>query len=71
MFTITGPGSPSVLCNMSVSIEQHVEWIAGCIDYMRRNNIATIEATQEAENQWTVHVAEVANETLFPSVNSW
>ena len=49
MFTITGPGSPSVLSNVPVSIEQHVEWITSCIDYMEKNNVATIEATAEAE----------------------
>jgi len=35
LFTITGPQSPSVLSNMPVSIEQHVEWITDCIDNMR------------------------------------
>ena len=33
LFTITGPGSPSVLTNMLPSIEQHVEWVADCIGY--------------------------------------
>jgi cation diffusion facilitator CzcD-associated flavoprotein CzcO len=71
MFTITGPGSPSVLSNMPVSIEQHVEWITGCIEYLRKHGIATIEATTAAEAQWTAHVAEVANATLLPTANSW
>jgi len=48
LFTITGPQSPSVLSNMPVSIEQHVEWITECIAYMRRNELATIEATAGA-----------------------
>jgi cyclohexanone monooxygenase len=60
-FTITGPGSPSALSNVPVSIEQHVEWISDCIDYLRNNNLSTIEATAEAEDLWTAHVAEVAN----------
>jgi len=71
MFTITGPGSPAVLSNMPVSIEQHVEWITGCIEYLRKHGIATIEATTAAEAQWTAHVAEVANATLLPTANSW
>jgi cyclohexanone monooxygenase len=71
MFTITGPGSPSVLSNMPVSIEQHVEWITGCIDHMRRNGFATVEAQSDAEDRWTAHVAEVANSTLMPTANSW
>jgi cation diffusion facilitator CzcD-associated flavoprotein CzcO len=71
MFTITGPGSPSVLSNMPVSIEQHVEWIADCIDYMRKNGSATIEATPDAQLAWSAHVADVANTSLMPAANSW
>ena len=59
LFTITGPGSPSVLSNMVVSIEQHVEWISDCIAYLREHGYAAIEATEEAEAEWVQHVADV------------
>lgn len=71
LFTITGPGSPSVLSNMPVSIEQHVDWIADCLSYMRDHNVTTIEATPEAEDGWVQHVNEVASFTLFPKASSW
>ena len=71
LFTMTGPLSPSVLSNMPVSIEQHVEWISGCIDYMRKSNLTTIEATSQAEEQWTAHVDAVVNMTLMPQADSW
>ena len=71
LFTITGPGSPSVLSNMPVSIEQHVDWIADCLVYLRERNVAAIEATVEAEEAWVAHVNEVAGFTLFPRANSW
>ncbi|HJT89501.1 MAG TPA: NAD(P)/FAD-dependent oxidoreductase, partial [Bryobacteraceae bacterium] len=71
LFTITGPGSPSVLSNMAVSIEQHVDWIAACLAYLREHGYATIEPTGEAEDGWVAHVAEVGNATLFPLANSW
>ncbi len=71
LFTITGPGSPSVLSNMLPSIEQHVGWIADCIDYLRGRNLDAIEATSEAEDVWVAHVNEVADGTLYPSCNSW
>jgi cyclohexanone monooxygenase len=71
LFMITGPQSPSVLSNMPVSIEQHVEWITDCIDHMRKNGLAMIEATPEAQDQWVAHVAEIVNMTLMPSANSW
>ena len=70
-FTITGPGSPSVLSNMPVSIEQHVEWISDCISYMREQGLGRIEATVDAEEAWVEEVRVIANETLFPLANSW
>ena len=52
LFTVTGPGSPSVLCNMPVAIEQHADWIADCISFMCRNGIERIEAKAEAMDEW-------------------
>ncbi len=71
MFTITGPGSPSVLTNMIVSIQQHVEWVSTCIDDLRSNGYARIEATPEAETAWVSHVNGLADQTLYPTCNSW
>src|SRR5262249_50179008 len=70
-FMRTGTQSPSVLSNMPVSIEQHVEWITECIAHMRRNKLATIEATAQAQDAWCAHLAEVVNATLMPVANSW
>jgi len=71
LFTITGPGSPSVLSNMLVSIEQHVDWITDCVEYLRAHEVPFIEATIEAQDAWVEHVNLVANFTLFPQANSW
>jgi cyclohexanone monooxygenase len=71
LFIITGPGSPSVLSNMMVSIEQHVDWIADAIAWMRNRGLATMEADKGAEDQWVDHVNEVAHTTLYPQANSW
>ena len=71
LFIITGPGSPSVLSNMIVSIEQHVDWIADCLVHMRKQGLATMEAGSEAEDKWVAHVNEVAHGTLYPQANSW
>lgn len=71
LFTITGPGSPSVLSNMMVSIEQHVDWISACIDYLRERHIATIEASAEAESAWGEEVQRAAHSTLYPLAGSW
>ncbi len=71
MFMITGPGSPSVLSNMPVSIEQHVEWTSDLLEYSRERDIATIEADAEAEAEWVAHVNDIAQATLFPLADSW
>ncbi len=71
LFTITGPGSPSVLTNMIVSIEQHVRWIGDCIAWLRTQGHQRIEASPEAERDWVAHVNHVASQTIFPSCNSW
>jgi cation diffusion facilitator CzcD-associated flavoprotein CzcO len=71
LFTITGPLSPSVLSNMVVSIEQHVDWVTDCIAYLRSHGFAAIEATQAAQDEWVQHVADVGSFTLFPQAESW
>lgn len=71
LFFITGPGSPSALSNMFVSIEQHVDWITLCLSNLRKNGTGAIEATQPAEDRWVAHVNEHASKTLFPQANSW
>ena len=71
LFIITGPGSPSVLSNMIVSIEQHVDWITEAIGWMRERDLVAIEADKDAEDKWVAHVNEVAHSTLYPQANSW
>jgi cyclohexanone monooxygenase len=71
LFTVTGPGSPSVLTNMISSIEHHVEWIAELLSDMTTNGYATVEATPAAQAEWVDYVNAVADMTLFPNCNSW
>jgi len=71
MFAISGPGSPSVLTNMIISIEQHVEWISDCISWLDAKGASTIEALAAAEDEWVEHVNAKAERTLFPGCNSW
>ena len=71
LFMVTGPGSPSVLSNMVVSIEQHVDWIAACLAALRERGATRIEATLDAQGSWADHVNELANATLYPQATSW
>ena len=71
LFTVTGPGSPSVLSNMLPTIEHHVEWIADCLGYLRDRNVREIETSLEAQDRWVEHANAVASKTLRHSCSSW
>ena len=72
LFTVTGPGSPSVLCNMPVAIEQHVEWITDCIAHMRQQSLTRIETEDEAMDSWVAEVNAAADATLLTHAkHSW
>ena len=71
LFTLTGPGSPSVLANMIFAIEQHVDWITDCLCTLRERGVDSIEADPQAQAGWVQHVNEVADKTLFKQANSW
>jgi len=71
MFMITGPGSPSVLSNMMISIEQHVDWVTDCLANLREQGVEAMEADLGAEDRWVEHVNERAYQTLYPKAASW
>ena len=71
MFIIAGPGSPSLLSNVLLSTEQHVDWIAALFDHLRLHGLDVVETTAEAEQKWVSHVNERAQETLYPSAPSY
>jgi cation diffusion facilitator CzcD-associated flavoprotein CzcO len=73
LFTITGPGSPSVLTNMISSIEQHSQWIVDCLGHLRRTGRRSIEATPDAQEDWVAHVASIAEGgvRVHESCTSW
>ncbi len=72
LFTVTGPGSPSVLCNMPVAIEQHVEWITDCIAHMREHGLTRIEPSEDATDSWVAQVNAAAEATVLPQAkHSW
>ncbi|TDD90643.1 NAD(P)/FAD-dependent oxidoreductase [Saccharopolyspora karakumensis] len=71
LFVVAGPGSPSVLTNVVVSIEHHVEWLGELLTRVESGGIRHVEATEEAEARWVEHVNELAVRTLYPQANSW
>jgi cation diffusion facilitator CzcD-associated flavoprotein CzcO len=71
LFVVAGPGSPSVLSNVVVSVEQHVEWIATCLRHMRERSLTMVEAEPASESAWVEHVNALADRTLYPLARSW
>ena len=71
LFMITGPQSPGVKSQMILACEQHVDWIADCVQYLRNRGLSRIEAEEDAEDAWVQHNNEVADRTLYPLANSW
>ena len=71
LFTVTGPGSPSVFSNMLPTIEQHVDWIADCIGYVNAQGYSTVEAEMEAEQDWWAHCQELGEIGLKTATDSW
>ncbi len=71
LFTLVGPQNGSTFCNIPRCIEQNVDWLTGLLEYMRANNLTHSEPTADAETQWTEHVAESINATLFSTMKSW
>ncbi|MET7769968.1 NAD(P)/FAD-dependent oxidoreductase [Nocardia sp. NPDC005366] len=71
MFILAGAGSPSVLANMVLMAEQHVDWISNCLDYLDEHDLATIEATERSVDEWVAECNEKAAATLFPTADSW
>lgn len=70
-FTITGPGSPSVLANVVSAIEHHVDWITDCLAHMQAEQLSRVEAEPQAQAEWVNEVRRIADMTLFPRANSW
>ncbi len=73
LFIVQAPGSPAPASNFVTALEQHVEWIGDCIEYLRTNGYRTIEALPEAQREWIEHTASLVAPTVLvhPSCNSW
>jgi cation diffusion facilitator CzcD-associated flavoprotein CzcO len=72
LFTVSGPGSPSVLANMVLHAEIQVDWVIELILTARRLGVSEVEPRRDAADAWTDHVAKAADQTLFPkAASSW
>lgn len=70
-YVLAGPGSPSVLANVILAAEQHVDWLTTLLTHLREQGLHRAEADPTAEQEWTRQVAEAAAATLYPQADSW
>jgi len=72
LFIVNGPHNAAALCNAGRCIEQNVNWIAECVEYMRGRGLTRIVPTLEAEERWTEHVYDAADVgVLGKMTESW
>jgi cation diffusion facilitator CzcD-associated flavoprotein CzcO len=71
LFTLVGPHNAATFCNIPRCIEQNVEWVTTLIRRMREKGHTRVEATAEAERDWTQHVLDTGRRMLFTQVDSW
>lgn len=71
LFNLTGPGSPSVLANMVLHSELHVDWVAEAIAFLDRRGAVALEARPDAVADWVRECAARAAGTLMTQANSW
>jgi cation diffusion facilitator CzcD-associated flavoprotein CzcO len=71
LFAIAGPGSPSLLSNVLLSIEQHVDWLADLLEHAREIGADEIEADEQAQRDWVHEVNTRAEATLYPRAKSY
>jgi cyclohexanone monooxygenase len=71
MFVIAGAGSPGLLINVLVGIEQHVDWIADLLTAMDERDATRVEVAEAAQRDWTQHLLDRADQTLYPKARSY
>jgi hypothetical protein len=71
MLTLVGPHNAATFCNLPRCIEQNVEWVSELLAWMRDKGKTRVEATPEAERDWTAHVYETGERLLLTKVDSW
>ncbi len=72
LFAVMGPHNPATFCNISRCAENNVDWIIGCIRYLRENGFQTIQTTAEAEEAWTQRCYDSVKGLLLEEMqDSW
>src|SRR5919106_36235 len=71
LFTLVGPHNAATFCNIPRCIEQNVDWVTELLAWMRERGHTRVEATADAEQEWTQPVHDTGRRMLFTKVDSW
>jgi len=70
LFMINGPGSPNILTVMTYSIEQHINFCADIIQFMKSKNYQKIDVSQATADTWVQYTSAITDTMLFKMVRS-
>jgi cation diffusion facilitator CzcD-associated flavoprotein CzcO len=71
MITLAGPQSGSASTNYPRGIETGVDWATGLLQYVWEHGYTRMEATAEAEAQWSEHVKKMYSMMLMRKAKGW
>ena len=71
LFIVGGPQSCSALANVVTANEHQVDWFCDTIRRLDGQEIATIEPTVEAQENWVQIVNDLADASMFTKGDSW
>lgn len=71
LVTVAGPQSGSASTNYPRGIEVGVNWVTNLLQYAWKHGYNRMEATKEAEEEWTRHVAKMYSLVLMRKAKGW
>jgi cation diffusion facilitator CzcD-associated flavoprotein CzcO len=71
MLVVVGPGSPSLLSNVMLSIEEQIDWFGQFLAGMDDRGATMFEVEPEAERDWVAQVNDRVKETLYMHTSSY
>jgi cation diffusion facilitator CzcD-associated flavoprotein CzcO len=71
LFMVCGANGPSALANIVILNEENGDWIANCIEHMRKHGYSSVEAKLDDEDRWVQTVSDLADKSLIPKAATW
>ena len=72
LFTTGAPLAPAAaLCNMTTCLQHQVDWITGCIGYLRAHGLTRSSRPSRRRTNGSSYHDDIANATLIVKTDSW